>query len=81
METIEKGHIITFDDNIDYYVVDIIYDDQKKYVYLISDEENNKVLVGEEIIENGEVILETLEDPEKVKQIMAEVIKNFEGSS
>jgi len=78
MDKIEKGYLITFDDGIDYYVVDVIYDDNKKYVYLISDEDENQVLLGEEIIENDEVIIETLDDKEKIKEIMGKIIANME---
>lgn len=74
MEPINKGEAITLDNNKEYYVVDIIYDNGKKYVYLISDDE--EVILGEEKTEYGEVSIETLDDQDKIAEILSKIIEN-----
>lgn len=73
MEPITKGEAVTLDDNKEYYVVDIVYDEGKKYIYLITDEEENKVVIGEEIVENKEVFIETISDPDIMKRVMEKI--------
>jgi hypothetical protein len=74
METINRGEAITFDDGKEYYVVDILHENNKKYVYLISDDE--EVMLGEEIVENGEISVETLDDQNMIKDIISKMLDN-----
>jgi hypothetical protein len=83
MEPVNKGELITFDDGEKYYVVDIIHDNNCKYVYMAKNEGKFEILLGKEILENGDVIIETLDNQDEIKRIMgllAERYKDIIGS-
>jgi hypothetical protein len=69
MERITKDEAITLDNNKEYYVVEIVEQDNKRYLYLVN-EEDTDVIVAEELIEGDEIIIETLDDEEKIKEIV-----------
>jgi len=69
MERITKDEAITLENNKEYYVVEIVEQDEKRYLYLVKEEEAD-VIVAEEIIEGEEIIIETLDDIEKIKEIV-----------
>ncbi len=79
MEPVEKNEVLTLDNGKEYYVIDIINDEGKKYIFLSTDEKENDVILGEEIIENGEVYIETVDDPEIIKKIMTKIVDNNEN--
>jgi hypothetical protein len=70
MEPIKRGEAITLDDGKEYAVVDIVYDNNCKYIYLARDEGKFEVLLGKEIIEGDDVIVETLDDKEEIKRVI-----------
>lgn len=75
MEPINKGEYITLENGKEFYVIDIVYDNDQKYVYLANDKDNLELLLGKEIKdEMGNVIIETLEDPEEIKRIGLKII-------
>ncbi len=69
MERITKDEAITLENNKEYYVVEIVEQDEKRYLYLVNEEEAD-VIVAEEIIEGEEITIETLDDIEKIKEIV-----------
>lgn len=69
MERLQKGEFITLDDNKEYYVVEIVEQGDKKYLYLVNDNPAS-VVVAEEIVENDEVFIETLDDQNKIGEIV-----------
>ena len=73
MERITKDEAITLDNDKEYYVVEIVEQEDKRYLYLVNEEET-EVIVAEEIIEGEEIIIETLDDQEKIKEIVKIVI-------
>ena len=68
MDRITKGEAITLDNDIEYVVVDAVELDNKRYLYLV-DETQKEVVIAEEIIENDEIIIETLDDINKIMEI------------
>ena len=77
MDRITKG-IITLDNDIEYVVVDAVELDNKRYLYLVS-EDKNEVLVAEEIIEDNDIFVETLTDMEKVREISKIVVERLDN--
>jgi len=69
MERITKNEAITLENNKEYNVVEIVEQDGKRYLYLVN-EEDVDVIVAEEIIEGEDIIIETLDDVEKIKEIV-----------
>ena len=69
MERITKDEAITLENNKEYSVVEIVEQDGKRYLYLVN-EEDVDVIVAEEIIEGEDIIIETLDDVEKIKEIV-----------
>lgn len=67
MERITKNEAIMLDDNKEYYVVEIVELDGKRYLYLVNEED---VMIAEEIIEGNDISIETIDDFEKIKEIM-----------
>ncbi|HHT38552.1 MAG TPA: hypothetical protein GXZ95_03975 [Mollicutes bacterium] len=68
MERITKGELITLEDDARYVVVEVVEKDNKRYLYLV-DETQKEVVIAEEIIENDEIIIETLDDINKIMEI------------
>ena len=69
MERITKDEAITLENNKEYSVVEIVEQDGKRYLYLVN-EEDVDVIVAEEIIEGEDIIIETLDDVEKIREIV-----------
>ncbi|HHX16608.1 MAG TPA: hypothetical protein GX725_01670 [Mollicutes bacterium] len=78
MDRITKGEAITLDNDIEYVVVDAVELDNKRYLYLVS-EDKNEVLVAEEIIEDNDIFVETLTDMEKVREISKIVVERLDN--
>ena len=78
MDRITKGEAITLDNDIEYVVVDAVELDNKRYLYLVS-EDQNEVLVAEEIIEDNDIFVETLTDMEKVREISKIVVERLDN--
>ena len=72
MEPINIDEIVVLENDKEYYVVDIINHDNKKYVYLIS--EAKEVMLALEKVENGEVFLETLDDAKLTEELLKKLI-------
>lgn len=81
MQKLEKGEIVTLDNNKEYLVYDVIQKNNKKYIYLSSNTDDIKdleVLICEEKIENDNVILELLTDKNEITEIANELVKGVE---
>ncbi|MGI6324548.1 MAG: hypothetical protein ACOXZS_01140 [Bacilli bacterium] len=76
MEPIEKGEAVTLDDDKEYYVVDIVHDEGKKYIYLVTDEEEPRAILGEEIIGNGDIIVRTVNDANIMRKVMEKIVND-----
>lgn len=76
MERITKGEAITLDDNKEYTVVEVVEQDNKRFLYLVN-EELKEVVIAEEIIEGNDIIIETLEDINKMKEIAKIVVERL----
>jgi hypothetical protein len=76
MEQIVKNDTITLDDNKRYIVVEIVEQDNKRYLYLVN-ENQKEVVIAEEIIEGNDIIIETLDDIEKIKEISKIVVERL----
>ena len=78
MKEIELYDIITLDNDEEYTIVKILIENQKKYYLLapVNEEEEpdlEKIKIAEEIIENGEILLDLVED----EKILATLSKKF----
>lgn len=81
MQKLEKGEIVTLDNNKEYLVYDVIQKNNKKYIYLSSNTDDIKdleVLICEEKIENDNVILKLLTDKNEITEIANELVKGVE---
>ena len=76
MERLQKGEYITLDDNKEYYVVEIVEQGDNKYLYLVNDNPAS-VVVAEEIVENNKVFIETLDDQNKISEIVKIVLERL----
>ena len=45
MEPINKGEYITLENGKEFYVIDIVYDNDQKYVYLANDKDNLGIII------------------------------------
>ncbi|MGI6329623.1 MAG: hypothetical protein ACOXZR_02030 [Bacilli bacterium] len=77
METLNKGELITLENDIDYYVVEIIEQEGDRYLYLVNDE-RAEVVIGKEIIDGDNIIVETIDDREKMREITKLVLEKVE---
>jgi hypothetical protein len=82
MEPIIKGEKVTLDNNKQFYVVDIVYDDNQKYIYFANDDDGLEIMLGKEsILDNGEVIIEPVSDEEEIKRIMIKIVNNISNNN
>ncbi len=81
MKSIEKGEYLTLEDGKEFYVIDTLDDNNQKYIYLANDEgEEGKtelLLVKEITDEEGNIIVETLDDEEEIKNVAVKMINNI----
>lgn len=77
METLNKGELITLENDIDYYVIEIIEQEGERYLYLVNDE-RAEVVIGKEIVDGDNIIVETIDDREKMREITKLVLKKVE---
>jgi hypothetical protein len=76
MERITKGETITLDDDKHYIVVEIVEQDNKRYLYLVNDT-HKEIVVAEEIIEGNDIIVESLDDINKIMEISKIVLERL----
>jgi hypothetical protein len=76
MERITKGETITLDDNKRYVVVEVVEQDNKRYLYLVN-AAHNEVVVAEEIVEGNDIIVESLDDISKIMEISKIVLERL----
>lgn len=73
--------IITFDDNLEYLILDIVELNQEKFMYCVqidSDEKpTDKYICFKSIEENGEYYTEEVEDTDILKSIMSKLTNNI----
>lgn len=70
MESINKGELVSFDNGDSYYAVDTIMYNNQKYIYFAKQEGGVLAFLGKELIDNGELVIDVIEDKEEVKKIM-----------
>lgn len=80
MEPVNKGEILTFADGKRYDVVDIIYDNNCKYIYMARDEGDFEILLGKEVIENDKVVIETLDNKKEITRIMLLLAEKYRNN-
>lgn len=81
MEKLEKGELITLDNNKEYLVYDTIVKNDKRYIYLSCNTEDIKkaeVLICEEKQQKEDIVLELLTDKDEIKDIANELLKGIE---
>jgi hypothetical protein len=76
MERITKGETITLDNGKEFVTVEIVEQDDKRYLYLVN-EELREVVITEEIIENNDIIIKALKDVNKMKEIAKIVLERL----
>jgi hypothetical protein len=76
MERITKGETITLDDDKRYVVVEIVEQDNKRYLYLVRDT-HKEIVIAEEIIEGNDIIVESLDDINKIIEISKIVLERL----
>ena len=76
MNRIAKGESITLDNNKEYFVVEVVEQENKRYLYLVN-EQFKEVVVAEEIIEGNDIIIETLTDANKMQEIARIVVERL----
>lgn len=69
MDRVTKNEAITLDNNKEYIVVEVVEQGDRRYLYLVN-EAANEVIVAEELIENNDIIIETLDDIKKIEEIV-----------
>lgn len=69
MERLTIDEAITLDDDKEYYIVDIVEEEGHRYLYLVNEAEV-EVVVAEEIIDGNDIIVEMMDDPDKVGEIV-----------
>lgn len=79
MKRITKGELITLDNNKEYVVVDIVEQGDKRYLYLVN-QAMMEVVIVEEIVENDEIIIETLDSIDKVTEIVKIVVERLKNN-
>lgn len=76
MDRIKKGELITLDDNKEYYVVDIVEQEDKRYLYL-ANEQYKEVIVAEEVVEGNDIIISALTNLDKMQEIAKIVLERL----
>ena len=74
MEKLQKGEILTLENNEEYTLLEIIEQDVN-YLYLINDESD--VIIAKEFIEKDELYIDVIDDKEKIAEIAEIVIKRL----
>lgn len=75
MEKLERNEAIILDEEHEYYVVEVVELEGHVYVYLVNEKE--EVMLAEQLEEDGEMIIETVEDQELVTKIMQTVMERL----
>ena len=81
MEKIEKGELLTLDNDREYSVEDIVSKNGNRYIYLVHNTEDinhMEVLLCKETEVNGEITLDVLTDKDEIADISNELLKGFE---
>jgi hypothetical protein len=76
MERITKGETITLDNGKEFVTVEIVEQEDKRYLYLVN-EELREVVIAEEIIENNDIIIKVLKDVSKMQEIAKIVLERL----
>lgn len=71
MEPINKGEFVKFANGESYYAIDTIIYNNKKYIYFAKQEGGVVAFLGKELIDNGELVIDVVEDKEEVKKVMS----------
>ncbi|MDD3821984.1 MAG: DUF1292 domain-containing protein [Bacilli bacterium] len=79
-EGINKDELVTFDDGTEYFVIDIVHHNNQKYIYFAKEDKKVEVFIAKEVIEDGKLIVEVLDDgPEKeevMKKLLTQMLKD-----
>jgi hypothetical protein len=77
MKTIEKGDKVTFVDSKEYKVIDIIYYNNEKYIYMVRGVDEFEFMLGKEIKTPDRVMIETVTDKDELVSVMTEILRNY----
>lgn len=79
MKRITKDEIITLDNDKEYFVVEIVEQGDIHYLYLVN-ESDEDVILAEETVKNGELVIETVNDSDKITEIMGIIAERLIGN-
>jgi hypothetical protein len=77
IEGINKDELVTFDDGTEYYVIDIIYHNDQKYIYFAKEDQKVDTFIAKEIIEDGNLIVEIVEDSPEKEDVMKKLLDSM----
>jgi len=78
MDRISKDEVITLEDNIEYYVIDTVLEEDTNYLYLAQVNDPKQIMIAKEVVEGEDLIVEELEDGEKKKEIILIILKRLD---
>lgn len=67
MDNIEKGEVLTLDDNKEYCVIEIVEQPDGNYLYLVNTEK--EVIIGKYFFEGEDIVIDIVDDTNKVTEI------------
>lgn len=70
---LELGEEITLNNKDKYFVMGTIIYEDKRYVFLMNNDEDLVIKVGEEVVQNDKVFVKLVKDKELIKNIIEEV--------
>jgi hypothetical protein len=73
---IEKGELLKLTNDKEYLVVDVVMDNNTKYIYLANEDEGLEVLLTKEVNEDGNFLLESVADEAELVRIMKIISSN-----
>ena len=79
MERLVKGEAVFIENDKEYIIVDIIEKENQRYIYMLN-KEDAEVMIAKEINEDGEIILETLDNQDDIIDIVEKVTKSIQST-
>ncbi|MGI6309440.1 MAG: hypothetical protein ACOXZW_01765 [Bacilli bacterium] len=73
-EGINKDELVTFDDGTEYFVIDIVRHNNQKYIYFAKEDKKVEVFIAKEVIEDGKLIVEVLDDGPEKEEVMKKLL-------
>ncbi len=76
MERLTKGEAVFIENDKEYIIIDIVEKEDQRFLYMLNKEEV-EIMIVKEIIEDGEIILETLDNQEDIIEIVEKVTRSI----